>query len=544
MTSTLEAARQAYGRRDWVRAYDAYQSASRDGALPVDDLAAFADAAWWLGRTDETLALSEQAYRLHLDGRRVDQAARQAMDIAFLNFLRGDTEIGSGWIARARRLVRDAADCVERGYLLSVEVDEALAAGDYDSARAHAREVQAIADLFRDQTLAAVGLVGEGIALIKQGQVLAGLRMFDEAMLPVLSGDVEPTFAGNIYCQIMGICHELADLPRARRWTEATERWCAGFPSAVMFAGICRVHRAQLLQVQGRWFDAEREAVTACQDLVAMNVGVVAEGHYQVGEIRRLRGDLAGAEEAYRQAHQMGRDPQPGLALLRLDQGRVETAVASIRTALAVSGPDRLARVRLLAAQIEIGIAAGETGTAVAASDELADIAATFRSGGLVARARHARGAVLLAQGHTAEALGVLRDAHQTWRDLDAPYEAARVRVMLAQAYTAMGDREAAEREWDAAAAVFAGLGATADLRTIDRQRKGTERPGGLTRREAEVLALVSAGRSNRDIVTALFISEKTVARHLANIYTKIGVGSRTEAAAYAFSNGLGSRPT
>lgn len=537
MTTALENAREAYRRHDWVSAYDSFHAAREQAALAVDDLVMLADAAWWLGRTDETLALTDEIYRYRLDRGEVAPAARLAMEIGFLSYLRGDVAVGSGWIGRARRLLRDEPETVEQGYLLSIEVDEALSTGDFETAIARARRVQSIADLFRDPTLSAVGLVGEGTALVKQGRVSEGLSLLDEAMLPVMAGQVEPSFAGNLYCQLMQLCHELADLPRARRWTEATERWCAGFPAAVMFAGICRVHRAQLLRVAGDWGEAQRQAAQACADLATMNVSVVAEGQYQLGEICRLRDDRAGAESAYRLAHELGRDPQPGLALLRLAQGRVEAAAAAVRTALAAQVADRLARARLLAAQVEITLVEGDLATARAASDELTNIASGYP--GFVASARQAAGAVLLATDQPGEALPTLRDASRRWQAVDAPYELARVRVLLARAYTALADPDAADRELDLAAAVFDTLGAVADAREVARLRPRAALPDGLTEREAQVLARVAAGASNREIAATLVISEKTVARHLSNIFTKINVSSRTEAAAYAFTHGL-----
>jgi len=415
----LQLARDAYQRRDWAVARDRFTAARRGGPLPVSDVVALADSAWWLGLTDEALSGYEQAYRLHVRDEQLPQAARLAMQIGFLCLLRGNAVAGSGWLSRARRLLRDLPECVEHGYLLL----------DVDGAVAGAPQVQTVATRFADHTLHSAGLVSEGIALIKQGLVGDGLAILDEAMLPVRADEVSPDWAGNFYCQVMGVCHELADLRRAREWTEATERWCDQFPSAVMFAGICRVHRVQPLQIEGAWDRAEREAVRVCAELADMNVAVVAEAQYLLGDIRRLRDDHAGAEQAYKRAHELGRDPQPGLGLLRLAQGRAGAASASIRAALAAQTRDRLARARLCAAQVENA-------------------------------ARQARGAVVLAQGRPAEALTVLREACQSWQDLDAPYDAAKVRVLLAQACLALGDEDGAALELDAAATVFGRLGA------------------------------------------------------------------------------------
>jgi DNA-binding CsgD family transcriptional regulator len=309
-----------------------------------------------------------------------------------------------------------------------------------------------------------------------------------------------------------------------------------------MFAGICRVHRAQLMQVDGRWSEAEHEATLVSTELARLNVAAVAEGHYQVGEIRRLRGDAAGAEEAYKRAHQFGRSPQPGLALVWLAQGRPEAAAAAIRTALAEQVPGRLERARLCAAYVEACLAVGDVDAADAAAVELGEIAARYVSPGFAAAAAQASGMVQLARGQAGGALPALRRACRSWLDLDAPYETARVRMLLAQAYLALGDADAATLELDAATAALAALGAAVDIRRADQLRGTPGLPAGLTAREAEVLARVAAGGSNRDIATALFISEKTVARHLSNIFDKLGVSSRTEAAAFAFTHGLTAR--
>ena len=513
---------------------------ARDKAqLSATDLVAAADAAWWLGQTDDALADYEAAYRLHVDEEQSAPAARVAMEIGFLCFLRGDAVGGSGWIARSGRLLSGLPECVEHGYLLSLEIENAIATTDWERAIAAARRVQDMANQYDDRTLHSAGLVGEGVALVKRGSVTDGLTVIDEAMIAVRAGEVSPDWAGNFYCQVMALCHELADPRRAREWTEATERWCGQFTSAAMFAGICRVHRAQLRQFGGEWSQAEAEARRVCHELADMNVSVVAEGYYQVGEIRRGRGDLAGAEDSYRRSHELGRDPQPGLAMLRLAQGRIAAASASIRAALATQPDDRLARARLRAAQAEIALAAGELDLAWEASTEVGQIAAAYASPGHAATARHLIGATLLAHGQPAEALVELGAAGQAWHDLDAPCHAARVRLLSAEAYRALGDEDRAGLELDAAAAVFDRLGAVADAKRVAELRGRAVLPDGLTPREAEVLALIAAGLTNREVAAELVVNEKTVARHLANVFTKLDLSTRTAAAAYAFEHGL-----
>jgi ATP/maltotriose-dependent transcriptional regulator MalT len=298
---------------------------------------------------------------------------------------------------------------------------------------------------------------------------------------------------------------------------------------AVLFKGICRVHRAQVMQVRGHWTQAQDEAERVCEDVAHIHVGVVAEGHYQIGEIKRLRGDLDGAEQAYQEGHRLGRDPEPGLALLRLAQGHTDAAATLIRSALAGVG-DRLARARLLAAQVEIAIAGGDETTAAAAADELDEVASVYGSSGLQAAARRSRGAVLLATGQTEEALSTLRTACSGWNDLEAPYDCAKVRVLMARAYRQLGDIESSDRELAAARAAFEALGAALDADEVAGQRRAAL-PNGLTEREAEVLALVAAGRSNQEIAAALVLSVRTVERHLARVYAKLGVASKSELA-------------
>jgi DNA-binding NarL/FixJ family response regulator len=402
-----------------------------------------------------------------------------------------------------------------------------------------ARRLRALGRAHADPNLAAAGDLFEGRALVRQGRMAEGMALLDGAMLAVRSGELRPEYAGNIYCHLMAAFAELADVRRAAEWTEATSRWLAGLPAAVLFTGICRVHRSQVLQRKGAWAQAEREAAQVCQDLAEIQISGAAEGHYQVGELRRLRGDLAGAEAAYREAHRLGRDPQPGLALLWLAQGRAPAAAASVRAALAAVVYDRLARAWLCAAQVEIALAAGQPEVAARACEELERTASTYGSSGLESAALQARGAVLLAGGRAEAALPTLRAACRRWQELDAPYDAARVRVALAGAYRALDDGDAAALELDAAEAVFERLGAAPDAARVHALRGRPALPGGLTDREAEVLALVAAGRSNREIAEALVLSSKTVARHLSNIFAKLGVASRTQAAAYAFEHGL-----
>ncbi|MGH2817041.1 MAG: LuxR C-terminal-related transcriptional regulator [Actinomycetota bacterium] len=535
----LEEARRAFERRDWAAARDGFKAARERMELEADDFSALGDSAWWLGDVDEALSAYEAAYRLYLHGDQPRKAAFNALGLAVSLFLRGEVQIGSGWMSRAQRLLRDQPEGVEHGYLVYLDLENALAEGDLDAVIERASHVGEMGRRFGDGNLVAVAILFEGRALVRRGEMREGMALLDEAMVAVISDDLIPDWAGNIYCHLMAAFHELGDIRRAAEWVEATQHWLDTLPAAVLFTGICRVHRSQVLQVTGAWEQAEREALRVCEELADIHVVGAAEGHYQVGEMQRLRGDLSGAEASYQQAHERGRDPQPGLALLRLAQGRLDAASASIQVALVAETHNRLARAPLCAAQVEIALAAESTDSARRACEELVATAAVFASSGLQATALHCRGAVALAGGLPDQALPILRDACRRWRDLRAEYNASKVCVLLARAYAELGDADASQRELDAAATVFERLGAVQDAREVDALRDAKLHPDGLTAREAEVLALVATGMSNREVARSLTISEKTVARHISNIFAKLNVTSRTEAAGYAFSHRL-----
>ncbi|HLT09769.1 MAG TPA: hypothetical protein VK028_03045 [Micromonosporaceae bacterium] len=382
----LREARAAFRRRDWRRAWEGYSSvATTDpGALTTDDLSNSADAAWWLGLPDESMKLGESAYRRFLTEERPHAAAHAALGVATSLLLRGEYAAGSGWLSRAARLLADVPECADQGYLrYLMEVEGELDGPDLDGVVAAARDIQLLGRRFEDPTLVAIGILGEGRALIRLGQVDAGMAALDEAMVAVLADDIAPEWAGNIYCHLIAACHELADLRRAQEWLAITERWLHTMPVAAVFTGICRVHRSQFLAVKGEWERAEAEARRVLSDVGHIHLASVAEAHYTLGEIFRKRGDLAAAGAAYRVAHESGLDPQPGQALLLLAMGKVDAALASIRTALTAQAHNPLARARLCAAQVEIAAAAGDLAAAAEACTELEQTAAEFNSTGL-----------------------------------------------------------------------------------------------------------------------------------------------------------------
>ena len=528
-------ARDAARRRDWQTVDDTLRGC---GDLTADDHVLLAQSAHWLGRSDDAIASYREAYRLHRDAGAVPRAALAAFMLAVFLRLRGDVAEADGWLARAQRLLAPEAEGAEHGYPLYLETARLMGA-DPEAARRSARRMQDLGRRFGDDTLLALGTFFEGRALVKVGRVAQGLALLDEAMVAALSDELEPMWTGAIYCGLLDACHELIDLRRAREWTEATRRWCEPMPVASLYSGMCRVHTVAVLDVQGRWAEAEAEALDVCRDMAGTDRFVVADAFYEVAELRRRRGEIAGAAEAYERSHELGRDPQPGLALLRLAQGRVAAAGSSIAAALAaVEAP--LDRAPLLAARVEIALTADDVPVADAAATELVALASRFCSAGLGAVAHRSRGMVALAQGRAVVALAALRAACTTWQQVDAPYEAARTRVLLAEAYDALDDADAAERERTAARVAFERLGAEPDLRGLDPDGPPAH---GLTAREVEVLRLVAEGRTNREIADALVISERTVARHVSNVFTKLAVSSRAGATAFAYSHDLVGTP-
>ena len=527
--SALRQARDAYAERDWPTAAARFDIVA-DEQLTADDLAAYFMAAWWLGRTEDARRIGSAAYDALVADSRPAEAVKTALWLGAWHLVRGDEPQGFGWWGRAGRLAEEIPESSAHGYLLYFTgVQMNLVTGEPAKAIDAARRVHDLGRRFDDPDLVAAGLNGEGQALLKLGQVVDGLALIDEAMVEVLDGRTTPFFAGSLYCHTIAACHEVADIRRMARWTEITEQWLASQSAAVVLDAMCRVHRAQLQLLRGDWDNAERGARGVTEQLDANRADYAAEAWYVVGEVRRLRGDPTAAD-AYKEAHARGRDPQPGRALLRLQHGDATGAATSIRSALAAAGADPLRRAPICAATVEIALAAGRREEAADAESELAATAAKFATSGLEAIAATARGTLLLADGRAEEALPVLRDACRRWVDLGAEYDAAATCRQLAKTYRALGDDTSAAAEEARAEETYKRLGA---------HQPESEPSYGLTGRECEVLALVAEGKSNQQIGEELFISDRTVARHLTNIYNKIGVTNRTEAARYALHHGI-----
>jgi DNA-binding CsgD family transcriptional regulator len=524
---SLAEARAAYERRDWLRACDAYRAALVDESLSGEDLYCYANTYWWLGRLDEALPILADAHQALLREAAPRTAALVALDTGYTFALRGDEAQASGWMARAARLLEREGDCVERGYLVYCNAEEAVGVADVDHVLTLVDDVRDIGRRFGDPCLVALSAVLEGRVRIKQGSVTEGMSLLDEAMVAALSDELDPGWAGNIYCNLMLTCYELADWQRADEWTSATARWCEAMPGAGPFMGICRLHRAQVMHMRGDWQRAEEEVRRVCEELATFHVTMVAEAHYQLGEVRRQRGDLEAAEMAFADAHRLGRDPQPGLAQLRLAQGRPASALAMITRAL--SGRDvPLDRAHLLPAAVEILVAAGAVDRAVAAGDELRSLAATYGTAGLRAQASTAAGIVALAAGDAGSATECLQEAVTIWRRIGARYEVARARVLLGRALALAGDADAAAMESRTATAELDALGVAAP----GASGAGKRRDDGLSGREAEVLHLVADGCSNQEIADKLVLSVRTVERHLMSAYQKLGFSGRGARAA------------
>jgi DNA-binding CsgD family transcriptional regulator len=538
----LERGREAHARRAWRGAAEALSRADRAAPLDAPDLELLAESAYMLGRQDEYLRCLERAHQLHLDGGRGPRAVRCAFWIGVGFLLRGETSRATGWFARGERVVeREQHECVERGYLLIPVLLGHVAAGNTAAAYESAAEAAAIGERFGDADLVALVVQEQGHALIRQGQVEEGLRLLDETMVAVIAGELSPIVTGLVYCNTIAFCQSVYEVRRAREWTAALTEWCEEQPDMVTHTGLCSVHRAEIMQLNGAWPDALEEARRAGRRLAqGENQSSAGYAAYRQGEVHRLRGELAAAEEAYRDARRLGWEPQPGLALLRLGQGKGHVAASAIRRALGETS-ERLRRARLLPAFVEIMLAVGDVEEAREACSELREISRGHENGMLGAMSVQAEGEVALALDDPSAALPGLRRASQLWQELQAPYEAARARVLVALACRALGDEDTASLELEAARDELERLGATPDLARVESlvRSPGTGDTHGLTARELEVLRLVAAGESNRQIATALVISEHTVARHLQNIFAKLGVSSRTAASSFAVAHDL-----
>ncbi|MDP9983566.1 DNA-binding CsgD family transcriptional regulator [Pseudarthrobacter oxydans] len=563
--STLADGREAYAERRWPDAVGQYTAADHDAELPAGDLEQLATSVILTGRGSEGVDILARAHLKYLADCDYTAAARCAVWTGLNLILLGEPARGAGWLARAHRIVEDLPEPCPFEGLLSVPVGlAALYQGDGATAAASFTRAADLGRARGDADSAALGTLGLGQAKVLLGEFDAGLALLDEAMVAVTVGEISPVPAGIIYCAVIETCHLAFDLHRAHEWTRALDRWCDAQQKLVAFSGQCQMHRAELYRLHGAWAEAIDAAKTAQDFAYRGDRMAIYGGFYEQGEIHRLRGDFDAAEACYLHAQETGFPPQPGLALLRLAQGRPEQAQSLLRQAM--DGIDPAYRRRMLAARVEIELAAGDAPAARAAVEELAALCAAVDMPLLHALAEQSEAALLFHDGDPAAALVPLRRAWSRWLGLDAPFEAARCRALLARLCAALGDEESARLEREAARAVFAELGAAPALAGLEQPlpaapdartapsrtaaARTTPAPTGhdaqhaadagpLTARETEVVRLVSAGLSNRTIAAELFISEKTVARHLSNIFTKLGLTSRAAVTAYAYQHGL-----
>ncbi len=536
----LADARDAHGRQDWQGCIDALDDGPPPGGDPrleAERLDLLADAAWWLGRLDECIEAREHAYARY-DELRDDRRAGQCAVWLYEHYcFRASPAIAGGWLRRARHALEADTNCPEHGALLLREAEVAHGSGDLDDAASLAEAGIVLGRSLRSADVEAEALQTLGRVRIDQGRPAEGLELLDEAMLFVLDGRCSPYTTGKVYCSLISACEELGDLARSGEWTVATARWAEGSPFS-LFPGVCRVHHATALQWRGAWVEAEREATRACDELLGINLPNAALAWAEIGDIRRRLGDLDGAESAFAQADRLCAQPRAGVALAHLARGRTELASAVARDALERAGWNRLARAKVLPAFALVAIATDDLDAASAAVAELEQTARDFSSPGIEAAAVASRGRVELACGDPG-AGSTLRDAVARWSELGVPYELATAYTLLGQAGRDAGDSAAASAAFDHARRLFDELGVHVDAREARSPSATPSLPDGLTGREAEVLRLVAAGKTNKQIAGELFLSDKTVARHLSNIFTKVGVSTRAAATAYAFRHDL-----
>jgi DNA-binding CsgD family transcriptional regulator len=546
MTTALDRGRKAIEREAWTEALAELSAAQRDGHLGIDDLERLGLAAYMVGDFDVATDAWTQAH--HECIRRGDppRAARCAFLQACGLLFRGEMAPAMGWVGRGKRVLEESGeDCVEEAWLIILTSLPIMFGGDPESVYPNFVQAAELAARFDDPDVSMFSRLGRGQCLIMMGRKTEGMALMDELMVSVTSGEVSPMFCGIAYCATISVCQQTFDLRRAREWTTALTRWCDEHPDRVPYRGNCLVHRCEIFQLQGAWPEALDAAERACEWLSGpASWDSLGSAYYQLAEIQRLRGDFAEAEASYGRASDVGREPEPGMSLLRLAQGRLDVAAAAIRRVLD-EAQDPPGRCKVLPAYVEIMLASGDKGSARNGADELGVIAGFLDAPFVHAVAADAAGAVLLAEGDAKAALGRLREACTAWRDLDAPHQAARSRVLIGLACRELGDVDAAARELDGARRVFEELGARPDIDRLETlaaapaETTAAKAPGGLTAREVEVLRLVASGRTNRAIASELVLSEKTVARHISNIFTKLGVPSRAAATAFAYENGL-----
>lgn len=538
---SLEQGRNAFRQQDWSDAYELLSSADKKNDLDADDLELLAKAAYLTGRESDCKDIWARSHQKFLNEQNLEQAIHSAFWIGLLLFFQGEQAQGSGWLARAERLADGhKKECAEKGFLLIPQGLQQLRKSDAESAYNLFHKADEIGNRFGNLDLMTLGRLGSGQALIRQNKIDEGTSLFDEIMVAVVSDEISPIVAGIVYCAVIETCQNIYDLRRAIEWTDALSRWCNAQPDLIPYRGQCLVRRAEIMQIHGDWPDAMNEIERACQLSPASRPPATGEAFYRQAELFRLQGRYSKAERAYRQANEWGRNPQPGMALLRLAQGQTDAAKTIIQQ-VEDESQDRIKRSRILPAFVEIMLATNESGPAQDSARELTEIADEFEAPFLKAIASRAEGNVLLANASPRASLKKLRHSLSVFKKIRALYESARTQTFIGIACRELGDYDTAEMELTTAHRVFQRLGAKPDLEKVESllQKPLSNKSHGLTPRELQVLRILATGKTNKDIAEELFISERTVDRHVSNILGKLDVESRAAATAYAYEHKL-----
>ena len=525
----------------WTKSYLQHLKADKDHELQPQELENHALAAYMTGNDPESFQILERAHLGYLEQNKKEQAARCAFWLGLILMGAGESTRGSGWMAKGERLlgVKQEPDCSEKGLFFIPKALGALYSGNSEKAQELFEHAIEIGNLFDDIDLIALGRLGRGQALVQKGDVSEGLKLLDEMMILVEIESVFPIATGIIYCAAIETCRKVWDLKRAQEWTSALNRWCNSQPDIIPFRGQCLIHRAEIIQFHGEWYKALEETKTACE-LLTRPPGEPAAGEafYRQGELNRLIGHFKEAENCYFEAAKRNRTPQPGLALLRLAQGQNNIAATSIRNTLNET-KDTQKRSELLSAVVRIMLSVNQTDEAIEATEELCSIANEFDAPYLYAESSYCLGAISFANGNTQNALEHLQKALKLWNAMHLPYESALTRELKALVYHQLNDKDNARIHLSVAKWIFEQLKAQPDLDRINRVLIGKQhyKTHDLTLREVQVLQRLASGKTNKNIATELFISERTVDRHVSNIFNKFGVSSRVEATTFALKN-------
>lgn len=528
----------SYRDQSWSEIYEVLKK--REKGLKPEELYQLALAAYLTGRDKESLTMLARAHHQFLECQKVRQAVRCAFWMGMLLAFKGERARGGGWFSRAQRLMEEhQLTGPENGLLLLPAGLGSLGAGKAEMAYANFKKAGEAGKGYDDPDLTTLSLLGQGQAMILMGNRSEGLALLDESMVEVESANISPLVVGIVYCAVIETCLMIFDIRRAQEWTAVLSRWCESQPDLVPFRGQCLIRRSQIMHFHGDWSEALKEMQRACR-ILSKPPGEPANGeaHYLLAESFRLRGDFQRAEKLYFEANRLGRKPQPGLALLRLMQNEKDLALNSIRNALE-EAKTPLQRVKILPAFIEVMLACENIAEARSAVEELAAFAVNYDTTFLKAVTAYCEGAVFLKEDDPVAAIETLRKSLTYWNELNVPYEAAAVRFLLGIAYRDQGDQDSARMELTAAQWIFKELEARPDLEKVEALLHLENEPDrhGLTLRELQVLQLASEGKTNKAIAGELFISDRTVERHLSNIFTKLEVNSRTEATAFAYEH-------